>query len=80
MAGTFNGQHHGRSVVMTDAENVYLYTISDIGLKAASTKDLSTTLGSIVFPPQPYPWWYYGYNGRGGGDIAITDQNIDIMR
>lgn len=69
-----------RSVVMTDTENVYLYTISDIGLKAASTKDLSTTLGSIVFPPQPYPWWYYGYNGRGGGDIAITDQNIDIMR
>jgi len=66
-----------RSVVMTDTENVYLYTISDIGLKAASTQDLSTTLGSIVFPPQPYPWWYYGYNGRG---IAVTDQNTDTAR
>jgi len=62
-----------RSVVMTDAENVYLYTISDMGLKAASTTDLSTTLGSITFPPQPYPWWYYGYNNR---EIITTDQNI----
>jgi len=53
-----------RSVVMTDTENVYLYTISDMGLKAASTKDLSTTLGSITFPPQPYPWWHYGYDNR----------------
>ncbi|NOX92287.1 MAG: hypothetical protein GXP18_07525 [Gammaproteobacteria bacterium] len=66
-----------RSVVMTDTENVYLYTVSDIGLKAASTKDLSTTLGSIVFPPQPYPWWYYGYNGRGG--VAVADPSIDVM-
>jgi len=66
-----------RSVVMTDTENVYLYTISDIGLKAVSTKDLSTTLGSIVFPPQPYPWWRYGYNGRGG--IAVANLGIDVM-
>ncbi len=57
-----------RSVVMTDTDDVYLYTISDMGLKASSTKDLSTTLGSIVFPPQPYPWWYYGNNVDGGVD------------
>ncbi|NOZ52718.1 MAG: hypothetical protein GXP08_06175 [Gammaproteobacteria bacterium] len=63
-----------RSVVMTDAENVYLYTVSDMGLKASSTNDLSTTLGSIVFPPQPYPWWYYGYGG------SVTDQTTDTMR
>ncbi len=66
-----------RSVVMTDTENVYLYTVSDIGLKAASTDDLSATLGSIIFPPQPYPWWYYGNNSR--GDIITIGQNTDTM-
>ncbi|WP_455206436.1 beta-propeller domain-containing protein [Kaarinaea lacus] len=50
-----------RSIVMTDVDDVYLYTLSDVGLKASSISDLNTTLGSLVFPPQPYPWWYYRY-------------------
>jgi hypothetical protein len=50
-----------RSIVMTDTSDVYLYTLSDVGLKASSIGDLSTTLGSLVFPAQPYPWWYFGY-------------------
>jgi uncharacterized secreted protein with C-terminal beta-propeller domain len=50
-----------RSIVMTDVDDIYLYTLSDVGLKASSVNDLSTTLGSLVFPAQPYPWWYFGY-------------------
>ncbi|WP_455222364.1 beta-propeller domain-containing protein [Kaarinaea lacus] len=50
-----------RSIVMTDVDDIYLYTLSDVGLKASSINDLSTTLGSLVFPTQPYPWWYFGY-------------------
>ncbi|WP_455206176.1 beta-propeller domain-containing protein [Kaarinaea lacus] len=48
-----------RSIVMTGTENVYLYTISDVGMKAADMSDLRTNLGSILFPMQPYPWFYY---------------------
>ena len=47
-----------RSIVMTDSSNVYLYTISDVGIKAGNITDLTTTLGSILFPEQAYPWWY----------------------
>lgn len=62
-----------RSVVMTDNNDVYLYTISDMGIKvgqvptvpvtgggAAQAPELSVTLASFLFPPQPYPWWYFG--------------------
>lgn len=49
-----------RSIVMTDTDDIYLYTLSDVGLKASSINDLPNTLGSLVFPSQPYPWWYYG--------------------
>jgi len=67
-----------RSVVMTDTESVYLYTLSDVGLKASSTRDLPTTLGSIVFPPQPYPWWYYG-NNAGGVAESIGEVDTGIV-
>ncbi|MGD8885622.1 MAG: beta-propeller domain-containing protein [Gammaproteobacteria bacterium] len=52
-----------RSIVMTDVnENVsdiYLFTLSDVGLKASSIYNLPDTLGSMVFPQQPYPWWHF---------------------
>ena len=47
-----------RSVVMRSGENIYLYTVSDVGMKASDVADLKVPLGSIIFPPQPYPWWY----------------------
>ncbi|MFV1982043.1 MAG: beta-propeller domain-containing protein [Thiohalomonadales bacterium] len=47
-----------RSIVMTKAPDVYLYTISDVGMKAGNVTDLTTTLGSILLPEQAYPWWY----------------------
>jgi uncharacterized secreted protein with C-terminal beta-propeller domain len=62
-----------RSVVMTSADNIYLYTLSDVGLKASSLGDLNTALGSIVFPPQPYPWWYFGDIGVADGMAAPAD-------
>jgi hypothetical protein len=75
-----------RSVIMTDNNDVFLYTISDMGIKAGQVPmphnmngevvpDLSVTLASFLFPPQPYPWWYYGgYIGIvvGGGAVDVV--------
>lgn len=61
-----------RTVVMTSGDMVYLYSISDVGMKASATNDLSTTLGSILFPPQPYPWWYFGPIGIAVGDVGAV--------
>jgi len=49
-----------RSIVMTGNSDVYLYTMSDVGIKASSINSLSDTLGHLIFPLQPYPWWYFG--------------------
>jgi hypothetical protein len=47
-----------RSFVMTgEANQVYLYTMSEAGVKAAEQTGLADTLGSMVFPANPYPWW-----------------------
>jgi hypothetical protein len=43
---------------MRSGEDIYLYTVSDVGMKASDVADLKVPLGSIIFPPQPYPWWY----------------------
>jgi len=56
-----------RSVVMTSGPSVYLYTISDVGLKAGEISDLNTNLGSLVFPPQYYPWYVGDILASGGG-------------
>lgn len=82
-----------RSVVMTDTDNVYLYSISDIGMKVSATSDLSSTIASILFPSQPYPWWYFGpigiplgtgtgISGGGvasGGIAASSDQAVGTV-
>lgn len=65
-----------RSVVMTDTDNVYLYSISDIGMKVSAISNLADTLGKIQFPPQPYPWWYFGPIGPIG--IAVADPATGI--
>ena len=57
-----------RSLVMTGNNDVYLYTMSDVGLKASSINNLSNTLGQLIFPEQPYPWWYFGYYPVGVDD------------
>ncbi|NOX43772.1 MAG: hypothetical protein GXP19_08600, partial [Gammaproteobacteria bacterium] len=68
-----------RSVVMTSGPSVYLYTISDVGLKANEVNDFNTTLGSLLFPPQIYPWDVGGVgvdNNGSGGPVTITPANI----
>ncbi|WP_455211854.1 beta-propeller domain-containing protein [Kaarinaea lacus] len=63
-----------RSIVMTSGQDVYLYTVSDMGMKAAHIMDLQTVLGSVLFPPQPYPWWYYLAEPQvtdGSGGVAV---------
>jgi hypothetical protein len=64
-----------RSIVMTSEQDVYLYTLSDLGMKASHVSALETTLGSLLFPPQPYPWWYYIADGPaippGDGGIVV---------
>ena len=57
-----------RSMVMTGNGEVYLYTMSDVGLKASAISDLPNTLGQLLFPLQPYPWWYFGYYPVGVDD------------
>jgi hypothetical protein len=48
-------------VIKSDAD-VYLYSISEMGIKVSEVNSMDTTLASVIFPPQPYPWWYfYGY-------------------
>lgn len=44
-----------RSVVMTRGEDTYLYSISDIGIKAISLDAPETVLGSLLLPPQAFP-------------------------
>jgi hypothetical protein len=64
---------------MTSDQDIYLYTLSDLGMKASNVTDLPTALGSILFPPQPYPWWYGVVDAQpvpvpapqGGGDVVV---------
>lgn len=39
-----------RSVIMTSEEETYLYTISNIGIKATPVETPATVLGSVLFP------------------------------
>ena len=47
-----------RSVFMSKDNDTYLYSLSNIGLKANNTDDFQTTLGSLLLPS---PEDYYGY-------------------
>lgn len=44
-----------RSVIMSDANGVTLYSISDAGVKATDLAPPNNTLGSVVFPAEPLP-------------------------
>jgi len=43
-----------RSVIMTSGAETFLYSISDVGVKASEVSELSTVLGRILFPLQAY--------------------------
>ncbi len=46
-----------RSVVMTSGDATYLYSVSDIGIKATAIDAPNSTLGSVLFPNQGPLWW-----------------------
>ena len=49
-----------RSVFMAYQDATYLYTVSDTGLKASDMANVAgPALGSILFPAQVYPWFYF---------------------
>jgi len=64
-----------RSIVMTESEKIYMYTISDMGMKAGQLTSTYTPVngGGLLFPPQIYPWLTVGAvdSNTGSGDIAI---------
>lgn len=47
-----------RSVMMTSAEQPFLYTISDVGIKSSSIGDTIETLDTLPLPQQRF--WYIG--------------------
>jgi hypothetical protein len=55
---------------MTSGSDTYLYTLSDVGMKAIEVNDFSTTLGSMLFPPQYYPWSIIYAADSGGGVVS----------
>jgi hypothetical protein len=46
-----------RSIVMTSGDATYLYSVSDIGIKATPIDAPNLTLGSVLFPNQGPLWW-----------------------
>ena len=54
-----------RSVIMTSGEATYLYSISDIGVKATPVDAPGTVLGSVLFPISEILWWPLGSSVQG---------------
>ena len=46
-----------RSIVMTSGDATYLYSVSDIGIKATPIDAPNSTLGRVLFPNQGPLWW-----------------------
>ncbi|MBI3803267.1 MAG: beta-propeller domain-containing protein [Nitrospirae bacterium] len=46
-----------RSVFMTSGSSTFLYSLSNIGIKATPVDQPTTLLGSVLFPDPGYGWW-----------------------
>lgn len=46
-----------RSILMTSGDATYLYSVSDIGIKAAAVDAPSAVLGRVLFPNAGPSWW-----------------------
>jgi hypothetical protein len=46
-----------RSIIMTGGEETYLYSVSDIGIKATEIEAPNATLGRVLFPNLGIGWW-----------------------
>ncbi len=51
------GAEPRRSVVMTSGDATYLYSVSDIGIKATAIDAPNATLGRVLFPNLGPLWW-----------------------
>ncbi|MCI0507225.1 MAG: hypothetical protein L0Z73_14110 [Gammaproteobacteria bacterium] len=43
-----------RSIIMTGVNDIYVYTVLNVVLKASSILDLSATLAGLAFSPQSH--------------------------
>jgi uncharacterized secreted protein with C-terminal beta-propeller domain len=57
-----------RSVIMTSSDSDYLYSISDVGVKASDISNLDSALGSVVFPDPGSGYW--------GVPVVSVDQPV----
>jgi hypothetical protein len=57
-----------RSIVMTSGDATYLYSVSDIGIKATAIDAPGVVLGRVLFPNTGLFWW-----GRFGILSALSD-------
>lgn len=46
-----------RSIIMTGGDETYLYSVSDIGIKATEIEAPNVTLGRVLFPNLGVWWW-----------------------
>lgn len=46
-----------RSIIMTGGDDTYLYSVSDIGIKATEIEAPNVTLGRVLFPNLGKWWW-----------------------
>lgn len=47
-----------RSIIMTGGDATYLYSVSDIGIKATEVEVPNVTLGRVLFPNLGVGWWH----------------------
>ncbi|MFZ5862098.1 MAG: beta-propeller domain-containing protein [Nitrospirota bacterium] len=53
-----------RSIIMTGGDETYLYSVSDIGIKATEVEAPDVTLGRVLFPNAGPSWWgWFGFLG-----------------
>jgi hypothetical protein len=66
-----------RSIVMTSGDATYLYSVSDIGIKATAIDAPGEVLGRVLFPNAGPLWWgWFGmvsvpFNVTGAGAIGL---------
>ncbi len=56
--GFLDGAVPTRSVMMTSGPDTFLYSLSNIGIKATPIDQPQNVLGSVIFPNTGYGWWF----------------------
>jgi hypothetical protein len=64
-----------RSVVMTSGDATYLYSVSDIGIKATAIDAPDVVLGRVLFPNAGPSWW--GWFGIVGAPAVVPGAESD---